>query len=178
MSISRSLPRKRWTLLTAILATIAVIAALLTVPLNNASAAEPTDFEPNTTLGDPDQKEEKNRDNTGEKEGRYAADYNWGVLVWAGAPVGKGTGTGPNENNDVGWAWCLEPLRDTPLQTFESYQKATAKKLKFDNQYHDAVINLARKMESAAARGGQGIGCQGCQLLRLPIGVPQYGVQK
>lgn len=56
MDISRSLPRKRWTLLTAILATIAVIAALLTVPLNNASAAEPKDFKPNTTLGNEDLK--------------------------------------------------------------------------------------------------------------------------
>lgn len=59
MSISRSMPRKGWTLLTAILATIAVIAALLTVPLNKASAAEPTDFVPNTTLGNEDKKEEK-----------------------------------------------------------------------------------------------------------------------
>lgn len=84
MDISRSLPRKRWTLLTAILATVAVIAALLTVPLNNASAAEPKDFKPNTTLGSEDKKELKSRDETGEKEGHIAADYNWGVLVWAG----------------------------------------------------------------------------------------------
>ena len=60
MDISRSLPRKRWTLLTAILATIAVIAALLTAPLNEAGAAEPTDFKPNTTLGKDSKKEETN----------------------------------------------------------------------------------------------------------------------
>lgn len=125
MSISRSMPRKGWTLLTAILATIAVIAALLTVPLNKASAAEPTDFVPNTTLGNEDKKEEKSRDDTGEKEGHIAADYNWGLLVWAGAPVGRGTGTGPNEKNDVGWAWCIEPHAKPPLQTFEKYEKRT-----------------------------------------------------
>ena len=155
MDISRSLPRKRWTLLTAILATIAVIAALLTVPLNNASAAEPKDFKPNTTLGSEYKKELKSREETGEDESYIAADYNWGVLVWAGAPVGEGTGTGPNEKNDVGWAWCLDPLVHTPLETKKAYQKATATRLKYDKQYHDAVINLARKMKSAAARGGQ-----------------------
>jgi|GEM_PF-2155981 len=155
MDISRSLPRKRWTLLTAILATLAVIAALLTVPLNNASAAEPKDFKPNTTLGSDYKKELKSREETGEDESYIAADYNWGVLVWAGAPVGEGTGTGPNENNDVGWAWCVAPLAHTPLETKKAYQKATATRLKFDNQYHDAVINLARKMESAAARGDE-----------------------
>ncbi|WP_306508247.1 VaFE repeat-containing surface-anchored protein, partial [Corynebacterium sp.] len=155
MSISRSMPRRGWTLLTAILATVAVIAALLTVPWGKAGAADakPTDFKPNTTLGSEYKKELKSREETGEDESYIAADYNWGVLVWAGAPVGEGTGTGPNKNNDAGWAWCLDPLVHTPLETKKAYRKATATKLKFDNQYHDAVINLARKMESAAARG-------------------------
>ncbi len=125
MSISRSMPRKGWTLLTAILATIAVIAALLTVPLNKASAAEPTDFVPNTTLGNEDKKEEKSRDDTGEKEGHIAADYNWGLLVWAGAPVGRGTGTGPNEKMTSAGRGALSHMLSPHFKRSKSMKKRT-----------------------------------------------------
>lgn len=47
----RDLSRKRWSVLTAVLAAIAVIAAILTVPGVKAEAAEPTDFVPNMELG-------------------------------------------------------------------------------------------------------------------------------
>ena len=146
MSISRRLPRRGWTLLTAILAVIAVIAALLAVPVERASAAEPSDFEPNTTLGNESKKEETNKQH-------FAADYAWGMLVWAGKPAGPGFKNGGNENNDVGWGWCLEPIAHTPLNTFEKYKKKNATKLKFDKTYYDVVINLARKLEAAAAQG-------------------------
>ncbi len=118
MSISRRLPRRGWTLLTAILAVIAVIAALLAVPVERASAAEPSDFEPNTTLGNESKKEETNKQH-------FAADYAWGMLVWAGKPAGPGFNNGGNENNDVGWGWCLSPIATTPLNTTEAYKKRT-----------------------------------------------------
>ena len=85
MDISRSLPRKRWTLLTAILATIAVIAALLTVPLNNASAAEPKDFKPNTTLGDETEKNPLDKPATEGEEATYhwrGVDTSWGSVSY------------------------------------------------------------------------------------------------
>ena len=126
MDISRSLPRKRWTLLTAILATIAVIAALLTVPLNNASAAEPTDFKPNTTLGNEAVKTVKNPSHN-------PSDTAWGVLVWAGEPSSYNNYVKATNKNDVGWAWCLEPTVKTPLQTEKAFEKAKATKLVIDN---------------------------------------------
>ena len=131
---------------TAVLAAIAVIAAMVTVPGANAEAAEPTDFTPNSTLGNELKKEEKDPQH-------FAADYSWGLLVWAGEPAGPGFNNGGNKNNDVGWGWCIEPHAKTPLNTFEAYQKKNATKLEFDERYHDAVINLGRKMEAAAARG-------------------------
>ena len=131
---------------TAVLAAIAVIAAMVTVPGAKAEAAEPTDFTPNNTLGNELKKEEKDPQH-------FAADYSWGLLVWAGEPAGPGFGNGGNKNNDVGWGWCIEPHAKTPLNTREAYEKKNATKLEFDEKYHDAVINLGRKMEAAAARG-------------------------
>mgnify|MGYP006934200572 FL=1 len=143
MDISRSLPRKRWTLLTAILATIAVIAALLTVPLNKASAAEPkpTDFKENTTLGS----EYRKSILTGH-------DLTWDGLVWAGTPPKTATNKGANPNNNVGWAWCIEPGVGSPYETAFVYDKANAEILDA-GQYRDIAIILARKIESAAAQG-------------------------
>ncbi len=122
MNISKRLPQRGWALLTAILAAIAVIAALLAVPAERASAAEPTDFVPNTTLGNESKKEETNKQH-------FAADYKWGMLVWAGKPAGPGFKAGGYENNDVGWGWCLEPVAHTPLNTFEKYEKRTPRNL-------------------------------------------------
>ena len=107
---------------TAVLAAIAVIAAMVTVPGTKAEAAEPTDFVPNETLSPYHFKEEKDPQH-------FAADYNWGLLVWAGKPAGKGFGNGGNDKNDVGWAWCVEPHAPTPLNTRESYEKRTLRNL-------------------------------------------------
>ncbi|MDK8525389.1 MULTISPECIES: VaFE repeat-containing surface-anchored protein [unclassified Corynebacterium] len=146
MSKLRNISREGWMVFTAVLAAIAVIAAMVTVPGVKAEAAEPADFVPNTTLGDENFKEEKNPQH-------FAADYDWGLLVWAGKPAGKGFGNGGSDKNDVGWAWCIEPHAPTPLNTKESYEKKNATKLEYKKEYHDAVINLGRKMEAAAARG-------------------------
>ena len=111
MSISRSMPRRGWTLLTAILATIAVIAALLTVPWGNAGAAEPTDFVPNTKLGDETVKNPLKKPATAGEEAQYklGVDTSWGLLVWAEQPqIPEGeefANDKPNKANNVGWAW-------------------------------------------------------------------------
>ena len=163
MDISRSLPRKRWTLLTAILATVAVIAALLTVPLNNASAAEPKDFKPNTTLGDETQKNPLKKPATPGEEAEYnqlGIDPSWGYLVWAGAPqIPEGENSEnnkPNPKNDVGWGWCAEPGLFTPFETTHSYEKAKAKRLNLSAEYRDPAIRLARMLKSAVAKGEKG----------------------
>ncbi|MCQ9676679.1 VaFE repeat-containing surface-anchored protein, partial [Corynebacterium sp. BF-R-2] len=141
MNISRSLPRRGWTLLTAILATIAVIAALLTVPWGNAGAAEPTDFKPDDRFG---LKEAK--DNS------QGTDETWDGLVWAGTPSPKTTAKNANADNNVGWAWCIEPAYGVPYETDWVYKQGNAKKLNFDDpQYRDAAIILAQKMQSAIA---------------------------
>ncbi|MGV0362921.1 VaFE repeat-containing surface-anchored protein, partial [Corynebacterium minutissimum] len=146
MSRLRNISREGWMVFTAVLTAIAVIAAMVAIPGVRAEAAEPTDFVPNTTLGNEQKKEETNPQH-------FAADYSWGLLVWAGKPAGPGFNNGGYKGNDVGWAWCIEPHAKTPLNTWEKYEQKKATKLKFDKTYHDAVINLARKMESAAARG-------------------------
>ena len=138
MDISRSLPRKRWTLLTAILATIAVIAALLTVPLNKASAAEPTDFVPNTDLG-----------SEAEKSTTDGIDHTWDGLVWAGTPQSKHA----NPKNNVGWAWCIDPGANVPYWNNALYDKAKAEKVSISGQKRDAAIIIARKLESAVRAG-------------------------
>ena len=159
MDISRSLPRKRWTLLTAILATIAVIAALLTVPLNEASAAEPKDFKPNSTLGDSTDKNPLKKPATAEEDAQYklGVDTSWGLLVWAGEPqIPEGKefkNDKPNKANNVGWAWCTEPSFHTPFETASSYDAAKAEKLNLPKEYRNSAIRLARMMKSAVAGG-------------------------
>ena len=82
---------------TAVLAAIAVIAAMVTVPGSKAGAAEPTDFTPNVEMG--------GRVNVGEDAQAC------GSLTWAGPPK---DGTKANPNNNVGWAWCIDPLDKYP----------------------------------------------------------------
>ena len=126
---------------TAVLAAIAVIAAMVTVPAGKAEAAEPTDFKPNTTLG--------------ENTGKAATDTSWGPLVWAGAPIEGQTGKnyeGHPENN-VGWGWCMDPSLTIPMHHKVKYDQADASKLEIPEGYRDAAINVARKLKAATARG-------------------------
>ena len=51
MSKLRNISREGWMVFTAVLAAIAVIAAMVTVPGSKAGAAEPTDFTPNVEMG-------------------------------------------------------------------------------------------------------------------------------
>ena len=123
---------------TAVLAAIAVIAAMVTVPGTKAEAAEPTDFVPNETLSP-----------YHVKDGR---DTTWGPLVWAGVPEGqpKSKQTG----NDVGWAWCIDFTTQDPVAVNRSYHKSTAGALRFDEpKYQDAAIGLAMKLRDATKAG-------------------------
>ena len=140
MSGVRDLSRRKWTVLTAIFAAFAVIAAMVTVPWNQANAEEsnPTDFEPNVSLGDVNKIMPK------------GVDTSWGPLVWAGTPP-EGAGKG-NPNNNVGWGWCIEPFAQIPLQTNRVYAKENAERLEISPEYRDGVINLARKLKDAAKR--------------------------
>ena len=122
---------------TAVLAAIAVIAAMVTVPGSKAGAAEPTDFTPNVEMG--------GRVNVGEDA------QAWGSLTWAGPPK---DGTKANPNNNVGWAWCIDPLDKYPNnKTSVLYSKDNATKLSIPSEYRDAVIRLALEWQKAIKAG-------------------------
>ena len=123
---------------TAVLAAIAVIAAMVTVPGGKAEAAEPTDFKPNYNIGAESQK--------------AAGDNSWGPLVWAGVPP-KGVNN-KHDDNDVGWAWCIDFNIGDPMLKGGSYKKSTAGSVQFDDpKYQDAAIGLAIKLRDATEAG-------------------------
>ena len=121
---------------TAVLAAIAVIAAMVTVP--RADAAEPTDFEPNLTLG------EKTKDRV--------EDRTWGPLVWAGQNDQPGFHPG-GPRNDVGWAWCIDVQAPNPMRVGFNYEVSAAGKAPIIDEYRDAAIRVAIKLRDAAAAG-------------------------
>ncbi|WP_250413580.1 VaFE repeat-containing surface-anchored protein, partial [Corynebacterium tuberculostearicum] len=137
---------------TAVLAAIAVIAAMVTVPGGKAEAAEPTDYGPNTDLG--------NRDLIASK----GVDDSWGPLVWAGKPAG--TNNIANADNDAGWGWCIDPTSPIPMnQKGVLYSQSYAKKLPIirdegmasrddsDQDYRNAVINVGTELKKAVKSG-------------------------
>ncbi|MER0083406.1 VaFE repeat-containing surface-anchored protein [Corynebacterium sp. KPL2848] len=137
MSKLRNISREGWMVFTAVLAAIAVIAAMVTVPGSKAEAAEPTDFTPNEEMG--------GRVNVGTDA------QAWGSLTWAGPPK---DGTQANPNNDVGWAWCIDPLDKYPNnKTSVLYSKDNATKLSIPSEYRDAVIRLALEWQKAIEAG-------------------------
>ncbi|WP_408928450.1 VaFE repeat-containing surface-anchored protein [Corynebacterium tuberculostearicum] len=120
---------------TAVLAAIAVIAAMVTVPGGKAEAAEPTDFVPNQDLG-------------GEIGGKVEGD--WGALVWAGPAVQYSPG---NKKNNVGWAYCIDGHSLRPSDIGRLFDKENATKLNLAPEYRDAVIGLAIEQKEAVASG-------------------------
>ncbi len=66
-----------------------------------------------------------------------------------GNPQGPAASKNANPNNNVGWAWCIEPGYGVPYETTFVYDRAKAEKLNVNRQYRDAAIILARKIESA-----------------------------
>ncbi|WP_306507613.1 VaFE repeat-containing surface-anchored protein, partial [Corynebacterium sp.] len=122
------------------LAAIAVIAAMVTVPWGKAQAEEsaPTDFVPNETLG--------------AKTDDLALDESWGPLVWAGKPTVTGFHKG-NPANNVGWAWCIDATAAIPMQTNFKYSASTAGKAPIQDEFRDGAINVAMKLRDAVDRG-------------------------
>ena len=130
---------------TAVLAAIAVIAAMVTVPGGKAEAAEPTDFVPEGNMGSEEAKATPG-----------GADDSWGGLVWGGGvPEGvKPKDYRGNPNNNVGWAWCIDPVYVNPADVKEPlYDKGNAEKADFPAEYHDAAIGLALKAREATEKG-------------------------
>mgnify|MGYP007059302596 FL=1 len=74
-------------------------------------------------------------------------------MAWArvGGKTLSGAGANANPDNNVGWAWCLEPGIGSPYRSTWLYAQKNAEKLKVDARYRDAVIAVARKMQSAVA---------------------------
>ena len=129
---------------TAVLAAIAVIAAMVTVPGGEATAEDrqPSDFVPNETLGS--------------EAGKGGRDPEWSALVWAGAPlhpddpndVSQG-----NRANNAGWGWCIDTLALDPMQNSYLYDKDSAGKAPIPDGLYDASINVATKLRNATDSG-------------------------
>ena len=131
---------------TAVLAAIAVIAAMVTVP--GAKAAD--EISVDNDLGD---------------EGLKSAgfDYSWGTLVWGGQPVkveGPSFGQTGNPDNDMGWGWCIDEPKPIPKQASgHRFQIATAGKAPIPDypeitgasqeDLRNAAINVATKLKHA-----------------------------
>ena len=119
---------------TAVLAAIAVIAAMVTVPGGKAGAAEPSSFQPSEDLA-----------------GEYgpgvdvkAIEASWGTLTYAGK------NNAPNSKNDIGWAWCIDPSKIWPTTNGgPEYLTSNAQKLEVKDEYRNAAISIALKWQEA-----------------------------
>ncbi|MCG7284331.1 VaFE repeat-containing surface-anchored protein, partial [Corynebacterium sp. CTNIH6] len=152
MSKLRNITREGWMVFTAVLAAIAVVAAMVTVP--GAKAEDSNNRIPmptaNDNFADPYYK------------GGVGSEPEWGNVVWAGKPVTKaeaekayreGKKVNPsaqgNANNDVGWALCIDPGVNAPMNNRYSYTLDNAAKLDVEDRYRDAAISLAIKLKQA-----------------------------
>ncbi|MBK4152301.1 VaFE repeat-containing surface-anchored protein, partial [Corynebacterium macginleyi] len=127
----------RWRIVIAVVAAFAVIFSA--IPSPGATAQEngnpqPTDFKPDEKLG-------------GDPGNSYRSE-SWGSLLWAGAPPKEGFNGNPE--NNVGWAWCIDPhLYDPTVSRTAEYKRENAVKLDIRPEFRDAVINLALKWQQA-----------------------------
>ncbi|MDK8845726.1 hypothetical protein QP888_04210, partial [Corynebacterium sp. MSK297] len=143
MSKIREISREGRTVITAVIAALAVIFTMIVVPSGKADAAQPTDFQPNYELG-------------GEPT-KTSHGTPWGSLTWAG-PYNEEFGFDPaisqgNANNTAGWAWCIDPMKKYPSSGNILYSKDNAVKLDIHPEYRDAVIRLAKKWQEAIKNG-------------------------
>ncbi|WP_158093091.1 VaFE repeat-containing surface-anchored protein, partial [Corynebacterium kefirresidentii] len=140
MSKLRNISREGWMVFTAVLAAIAVIAAMVTVP--GAGAARAADdgrisVTPNEDLGP--------------EHSKGGSDEDFAGLVWAGKPISTGFGQG-NQKNNAGWGWCIDTLALDPMQNRYLYDKDQAGKASIPDGLHDAAINVAIKLRDATAK--------------------------
>jgi len=145
MSGVRDFPRGRWSVLTAVLAVIAVIAAMVTVPGANAQeSGGQVDITANDDLGNP----------SGKING---GDPEWGSLVWAGKPPKEARKyrNWANPKNNAGWAWCIDIGKYHPMHRTNGalYDIDQAGKVEIPEERRDAAINVATKMIQAYKQG-------------------------
>ena len=117
---------------TAVLAAIAVIAAMITVP-----GAEAQDGDGRFSV----------ESNKGLPQIAKEDSPNWGTMVWTGEPDGS------DGKMNVGWAWCIDPVLKQPINTGKTYDRNNAGKAPIEPEYRDAAINVATKMHNAMLRG-------------------------
>ena len=117
---------------TAVLAAIAVVTAMVTVP-----GAEAQDGDGRFSV----------ESNKGLPQIAKEDSPNWGTMVWTGEPDGS------EGKMNVGWAWCIDPVLKQPINTGKTYDKNNAGKAPIEPEYRDAAINVATKMHNAMLRG-------------------------
>ena len=160
---------------TAVLAAIAVVAAMVTVP---GAKAEESKFgvempTPNTDLSDV------------HSRGGEGWDASWGNLVWAGKPNTRQDGNpsrNGNKSNNVGWALCIDPGRQTPMGNKQPYLMENADMLRFDSEhinpdYEDGAIYLATKLRDALDAGDKETVKEYWVYLSAIIGAPAAAAQ-
>ena len=160
---------------TAVLAAIAVVAAMVTVP---GAKAEESKFgvempTPNTDLSDV------------HSRGGEGWDASWGNLVWAGKPNTPQDGNpsrNGNKSNNVGWALCIDPGRQTPMGNSQPYLMENADMLRFDSEhinpdYEDGAIYLATKLRDALDAGDKETVKEYWVYLSAIIGAPAAAAQ-
>ena len=138
---------------TAVLAAIAVIAAMVTVP--GAKAEGVSGVTADDTLGE-------------ESAKPAGMDATWGELVWAGKPVySDAFARIGNKKNNAGWAWCIDLGKPIPIRNSGVYDINAAGKLpaldsskivegvtpetreSMDAALHDAAVNVATKLKES-----------------------------
>ena len=137
---------------TAVLAAIAVIAAMVTVPGAKAQDADggAIQIQPDDSFG-------------GDTEKLAGAVEGWGTMVWAGAPVKDPNkerptdfGKAGNPGSNAGWAWCVDISKAEPMRNTAKYDIATAGKAPIPENLRDAAINVATLSKQALKKGEEG----------------------
>ncbi|WP_408924359.1 VaFE repeat-containing surface-anchored protein [Corynebacterium tuberculostearicum] len=133
---------------TAVLAAIAVIAAMVTVP---GAKAEAIQIQPdNDSFGS-------------DTEKLAGVTKGWGTMVWAGAPIKDPNkewttdfGKAGNRGSNAGWAWCVDISKAEPMRNTAKYDIATAGKAPIPENLRDAAINVATLSKQALKKGEEG----------------------
>ena len=138
---------------TAVLAAIAVIAAMVTVPGAKAQDAD----------GEAIQIQPDNDSFGSDTEKLAGAAKGWGTMVWAGAPVKDPNkewttdfGKAGNRGSNAGWAWCVDISKAEPMRNTAKYDIATAGKAPIPENLRDAAINVATLSKQALKKGEEG----------------------
>ncbi|WKE56276.1 VaFE repeat-containing surface-anchored protein [Corynebacterium tuberculostearicum] len=112
-------------------------------------------------------------------------DASWGNLVWAGKPNTPQDGNpsrNGNKSNNVGWALCIDPGRQTPMGNSQPYLIENADMLRFDSEhinpdYEDGAIYLATKLRDALDAGDKETVKEYWVYLSAIIGAPAAAAQ-